>query len=378
MILKKYLGRNRKKIATIGLGTGDYFWNSSLSNFQKIEIIRKAVDNGIQLIDTAEEYGNGISENIIGEAIQDFRDKVIISSKFSPQNNGYKEVINSCEKSLKRLKTDFIDIYQIHWPNPAIRLEETIEALIKLYNDGKISNIGVSNFSFSEIKKAQKYLGNILLSTIQMEYNLFERTIDENGISNYCEDKNILLLAYSPLDQGQMSIISPLQKKTLARLAQKHMKSIYQIILNFIISKPSNIAIMRTTSIKHLMDNIQTMNFTMDNEDILLIENTFPIEYCQIPVSEIDVSENGEWNHKIYTTIIQAKENKLGFTPSPKDLSKTILDNGYLKPVRLKPSLNDKNRYELVGGRIRYWAWRIAYGENCPDIPAYIRKEYES
>ena len=126
------------------------------------------------------------------------------------------------------------------------------------------------------------------------------------------------------------------------------------------------------------MDNIQTMNFTMDNEDILLIENTFPIEYCQIPVSEIDVSENGEWNHKIYTTIIQAKENKLGFTPSPKDLSKTILDNGYLKPVRLKPSLNDKNRYELVGGRIRYWAWRIAYGENCPDIPAYIRKEYES
>ena len=376
--IKKYLGETTNQISAIGLGTGDFFWNSKLTNTQKVELIRLAIEKGINIVDTAEEYGNGASEIIVGEAIQDIRDQVFIGSKFSPQHHRYDDVLRSCDTSLKRLKTDFIDIYQIHWPNPAISLKETTEALKKLHEDGKIRAIGISNYSLVEIKKVIEYLEGVPLSSLQMEYNLFERTIENNGILGFCEDNKISLLAYSPLDQGQMSVISPHRKVLLLDIAKKYDKLSHQIILNFLINRSPVVTIMRTTSKKHLLQNIQAMKFKLGENDIISIEKAFPIEYYNIPVNRIKVSMSGEWNHKVYQTLEQAIENKLGFTPSPKDLAESIKESEYLKPVRLKRSTdpNSNQDFELVGGRIRYWAWVIAHGNNCPDIPAYIRGNY--
>ena len=376
--MKKILGKTTIQISAIGFGTGDFFWDSDLSDTQKVELIRLAIEKGINIVDTAEEYGNGSSEVIVGEATQDIRDQVVIASKFSPQHHSHEDVLRCCDESLKRLKTDFIDIYQIHWPNPAIPLKETMEALINLYQDGKIRAIGISNYSLRGIKKAQKYLGNILLSSLQMEYNLFERTIEENGILSYCKKNNISLLAYSPLDQGQMSVISHNRKALLMDIAKKHGRSLHQIILNFIISRSPVVAIMRTTSKRHLVENVQAMTLELSKKEVRLIEKTFPIEYYYIPINRIKVSLSGEWNHMVYQTLDQAIENKLGFTPSPKELAKSINKGDYLKPVRLKRSKDSNSSYDfdLVGGRIRYWAWVIAHGEKCPEIPAYIRENY--
>ena len=135
---------------------------------------------------------------------------------------------------------------------------------------------------------------------------------------------------------------------------------------------------MRTTSENHLIENANASDFVLEEEDINLITKSFPISFCQIPVNNIDISDNGEWNHKAYKTITEAKENKLGYAPSPVELAKSIKKSAYLKPVRLKRLLNVNKKYVLVGGRIRYWAWRIAHEKDCPDIPAYIRKDYNT
>jgi len=378
-MINKKLGKTNIQVSAIGLGTGDFFWNSDLSYTDKIKIIRIAVENGINIIDTAEEYGKGISEKIVGEAIHDIRDKVVISSKFSPQHHNYKNVIRCCNESLKRLKIKVLDIYQVHWPNPVIPLKETIDALKSLYQDGKIRAVGVGNYSLREIKEVQKYLSEIPLFSIQMEYNLFERTIEENGILNYSIKNNSLLLAYSPLDQGQTSIISPDRKKILIELSKKYNRSPQQIILNFLTSRSSVVTLIRTTSKKHLLQNAQATNFELSKEDIILIENTFPIKYEKVPVNIIKISLKGEWNHSVYNTIDEAIENKFKFTPSPLDLAESLKRGDYLKPVRLKclKEPSKKFNYELTGGRIRFWAWIIAFG-NQSEIPAYIREDYSN
>ena len=158
--MKKILGNTKIKISAIGLGTGHFFWDSDLEHDKKIELIRLAIKSGINFIDTAEEYGQGASEIMVGEAIHDIREKVIVASKFSPQHHNCADVLRSCKKSLNRLKTEYIDIYQIHWPNPAIPLKDTIEALKILYREGKIHSIGISNYSLEEIKRINKTRSN--------------------------------------------------------------------------------------------------------------------------------------------------------------------------------------------------------------------------
>jgi len=172
--------------------------------------------------------------------------------------------------------------------------------------------------------------------------------------------------------------LSPVQKAVLRDIAKKYSKTVHQIILNFLIGRHPVVTVMRTTSKIHLKENIQSLTFKLSKQDVKMIENTFPIEYHYIPVNDITVSLNGEWNHDVYQNLDQAIENKFGFTPSPADLAKSIKNIGYLKPVRLKLStdVSSSNKYELVGGRIRYWAWVIAHGDNCPAIPAYIRNNY--
>ena len=147
----------------IGQGIGAYKWNDSNQR-----LIRHAALNGLNLIDTAEEYDDGNSECVIGSAIKGIRDKVILSSKFSPHNNSYSKVLQSLDNSLKRLNTDYLDIYQLHWPNPSVPIEETIEALNLLKTNGKIRYIGFGNLTLAELKSIHKL---IKIDTFQIEYN---------------------------------------------------------------------------------------------------------------------------------------------------------------------------------------------------------------
>lgn len=363
-------------LSQIGLGTGDFFWNSNLTEDQKVCLIQTAIENGINFIDTAEGYGNGSSESTIGNALQGMRNRVVLATKFSPEHHSFDEVLRSCENSLKRLKIDQIDLYQMHWPNPAVPLQDTARALVRLAQEKQITAVGVSNCSLRDLEEMRRYLGDVPLISVQMEYNLLERTVEKNGIFDFCRQSGSLMLAYSPLDQGQLSALGSDRCRLLQGLAKKYNVTIPQLILRWITNQKFVVAITRTTSIEHLLENAKATSFSMSDQDMQCIDEMFPIDCSYVPTEKIQISLHGEWNHQVYQTLEEAKENKLHFVPSPTDLAKSIMMGDCLKPVRLKRKQDntDGYEYELVAGRIRYWAWVIAQGENSKPIPAYIRE----
>ena len=194
----------------IGLGTwamGGWLWGGS-DKKDCIKTIYKALDNGINLIDTAPVYGFGKSEEIVGEAISQtsIRNEVIIATKVGLEwsdkgifrNSTKQRILKEIDESLRRLKTDYIDLYQIHWPDPLVPFEETAEVMAKLLKDGKIRAIGVSNYSPEQM---ELFLKGSLLHSNQPPYNLFERGID-NHVLPFCDENNITMLLYGALCRG--------------------------------------------------------------------------------------------------------------------------------------------------------------------------------
>ncbi|MEO0947912.1 MAG: aldo/keto reductase [Cyanobacteria bacterium J06641_5] len=203
------LGQSDVRITPILMGTwqaGKRWW-VGIDDRESIEAIRAAVDAGITTIDTAEVYGDGHSERIIGEALQDIpRDRVEIASKVFANHLRADETIAACERSLQNLRTDYLDLYQIHWPagsfnNEIVPVAETMDALNRLQQQGKIRAIGVSNFSLAQLQEAQQY-GRI--DSVQPPYSLFWQHVAQD-LQPYCVANNITILAYSPLAQGLLT-----------------------------------------------------------------------------------------------------------------------------------------------------------------------------
>lgn len=202
------------KVSRIGIGTwaiGGWMWGGT-DTVNSIKALLRAFDMGLNLVDTAPVYGFGLSEEIVGKAIKEYgkRDKVVIATKvgleWTPdgkvcRNSSKNRIFREIEDSLKRLGTDYIDIYQIHWPDPKVPFEETAEAMLKLYKDGKIRAIGVSNYSPEQM---EAFVRVAPLHVCQPPYNLFERDI-EKDILPYCEQRGILMLFYGAICRGLLS-----------------------------------------------------------------------------------------------------------------------------------------------------------------------------
>lgn len=370
MTIIKQLSNTSIKLPAVGQGMGDYPWNDS-----QIEVLRAGIDLGMNFIDTAEGYDNGRSEEIIGKAIKGIREKVIIGTKFSPEHNSYDDVLKAAERSLRRLKTDYIDLYQIHWPNPAIPLEDTIAAMERLVKEGKVRYIGVSNLYLREFQKAQSALVDEKIVSLQTEYNLFDRMI-EDEILPFCNRNKIMVIAYSPLNQGKIADGS-IRRSVLEQIAKKYNKNPAQIALRWLISKPSVVVIPKAKNIKHLKENAASTDFDLEDKDIKEIDDVFKRPTLHVLPKKIRVSTRGQGNRQVYRTLAEAKENRLGLVPSPTNLAKSMVKEEAVKPVRLIHSLDTTGKYDydLVEGRIRYWAWVIAYGKEVP-IPAYIREDW--
>ncbi len=204
----RQLGTSDVKITLIVMGTwqaGKSMW-VGIEDAETIKAIREGFDAGIATVDTAEVYGNGHSEQIVAQALSDVRDKATYATKVFANHLKYDQVIEACEGSLKNLKTDYIDLYQIHWPSGAfnsevVPIEETMSALNKLKEQGKIRAIGVSNFSRTQIEEASQY-GRI--DSLQPAYSLFWRQVEKDTMP-YCVENNISILAYSSLAQGLLT-----------------------------------------------------------------------------------------------------------------------------------------------------------------------------
>ncbi|MEM1393700.1 MAG: aldo/keto reductase [Cyanobacteria bacterium P01_H01_bin.150] len=258
-------GRN---IPVLGQGT----WRMGEDSSQKeaeIAALCLGLDMGMTLIDTAEMYGEGGAEEVVGEAIKNRREEVYLVSKVYPHNASRKGTVAACERSLKRLKTDFIDLYLLHWRS-SIPLSETLEAFESLKGAGKIRDYGVSNFDADDMKKAINLPNGKQIVTNQVLYNLARRGI-EWDLLPWSRQRNIPIMAYSPIEQKGI-----LNNSVLKAVASRHNATPAQIGLAWLLQQQEIIAIPKASNPEHVKENSTALNIELTQEDLSELDKAFP------------------------------------------------------------------------------------------------------
>ena len=257
-----------KKIPLLGQGT----WRMGEKVSQKqaeIDALRLGLDLGMNLIDTAEMYGEGGAERVVSEAISGRREEVYLVSKFYPYNASYDGVIAACDRSLSRLKTNYLDFYLLHWRG-SIPLSETLEGLKHLQQAGKIINYGMSNFDTEDMAEAESLPGGKQIVTNQVLYNLKHRGI-EWDLLPWCKQHNIPIMAYSPVEQKAFVNHSQLQK-----IADKYNATATQIALSWLLHQDNVISIPKATNPLHVQENRAALDIELTEADLQKIERLFP------------------------------------------------------------------------------------------------------
>jgi diketogulonate reductase-like aldo/keto reductase len=235
---------------------------------QEVAALGVGLDLGMTLIDTAEMYADGASETLVGEAIQGRRDEVFLVSKVLPENAARRDVIKACERSLRRLRTDRLDLYLLHWRG-AVPLEETVDAFRKLARDGKIRHWGVSNFDTEDMEELVA-IGGTDVATNQVLYNLVRRGI-EFDLLPWCRERKIPIMAYSPIEQGRL-----LSHPTLAAVADKHGATPAQAALAWVLRHPDVAAIPKAGTADHVREDWDGLSVRLDRGDLTKLDEAFP------------------------------------------------------------------------------------------------------
>jgi len=274
----KELGNSGTKIPVLGLGTwgiGGFSSRHLGGEDDDVRALKLGLDLEMRFIDTAEIYARGHSEEVVAQAVKSQRENVFIATKVSPENLQYDDVIRSCESSLKRLETSFIDLYQIHWPNTSIPVAETMKAMERLVAEGKIRHIGVSNFSVRQTREAQEALSKSTLASNQVEFSLVDRSIEEDLLP-YAEKQHITVIAYSPIARGQISKGGRNESwQMLDQIASKYSKTKAQVALNWLIAKKPVVAIPKAASLDHVRENAGAAGWQMSQADYEALNQAF-------------------------------------------------------------------------------------------------------
>ncbi|WP_407049766.1 aldo/keto reductase [Methyloraptor flagellatus] len=236
---------------------------------EEIATLRAGLDAGATLVDTAEMYGDGRSEDLVGEALAGRREEAFLVSKVYPHNASRAGVVAACERSLKRLRTDRLDLYLLHWRG-SIRLAETIEGFERLIAEGKIRRWGVSNFDPSDMAELVGQPGGAAVATDQVLYNLTRRGI-EWDLLPWCADRGIPIMAYSPIEQAALA-----RHAGLTRLAQGLGVSAAALALAWVLDRDGVIAIPKTSARAHLADNLRCREVTITDEIRSALDAMFP------------------------------------------------------------------------------------------------------
>ena len=227
--------------------------------------LRSALEVGYTHFDTAEAYASGHSEELIGQAVREMnakREDLFITTKVSPENLHYNDVLRSCENSLRRLGMDYIDLYLIHWPGTRTNYEETFRALNKLVREGKVKHLGVSNFKLKLLRESQQFSETPIL-TNQVPYRLPDRAYVENGILKYCQQNDILVTAYSPVKFRITSV-----NNILNEFANAHSATPFQIALAWLVMQPLVITIPMSFNPQHIRENIEAADIELTQEEM--------------------------------------------------------------------------------------------------------------
>jgi len=274
----KDLGRSGVKIPVLGLGTwgiGGFSSMSEAEDPESVEALRLGLKLGMSFIDTAEMYARGHSEEVVAKAVQNQRKNVFIATKVSPGHLSREGVLRACESSLRRLQISYIDLYQVHWPNPRIPISETMKAMEHLVDDGKVRYIGVSNFSVQQTQETQTALSRTYLASNQVEYSLLDRSI-EDELLPYCEKERITVIAYSPVAKGEIARGKSGERwRVLDQVASERGKTRIQVALNWLITKNPVVAIPKAASLEHVNENAGSVGWKLSAENVRALDEAF-------------------------------------------------------------------------------------------------------
>lgn len=266
-------------IPVLGMGTWQMGENAKHRQ-SEIDALRHGLDLGLSLIDTAEMYGEGGAEEVISQAIASRRASVFLVSKVYPHNASKQGAIAACERSLKRLKTDYLDLYLLHWRG-SISLAETLEAFQALQQAGKIRSYGVSNFDVEDMKEVSQLKAGNAIATNQVLYNLMRRGI-EWDLLPWCREHRIPIMAYSPIEQGRL-----LNNGTLNTLARQRGVTAAQIALAWVLHQENVIAIPKSSLIDHIEQNFAALNLKLSADELAALDVAFSPPTKPVPLQMI-------------------------------------------------------------------------------------------
>ncbi len=259
-----------------GLGTwqmGGHFETDHSNDEREIVAIQTAIDQGITHIDTAESYGDGNCEELVGQAIRGFdRQNLFLATKVSyGMEDGYDGVLRSAEASMRRLGVDYLDMYLLHsHPGDNGMLPEIMKAMDRLVGQGAVKNIGVCNMGVESFKKTQSHTANKVVCN-QVHYSLRMREAEQKGVIAYCQENDVFITAWGPLEKGMLEA-----GNLLKDLAAKYGKTPYQVALNWLLAQPNVVTIPKTTNPEHLQENLGALGWSLSAEDIANLTRNFP------------------------------------------------------------------------------------------------------
>jgi len=271
--------RSGAVMPNLGLGTWRMGENVA-SRKEEVAALQLGLDLGLRLIDTAEMYGEGGAEQVVAEAIEGRRERVFVVSKVYPHNASYAGTLAACERSLKRLRLDALDLYLLHWPGEH-PLEDTLRAFGALVEQGKIRHYGLSNFDLDELQRAEGYPCGSKVGVNQVLYNLERRGIERKLIP-WAASRKIAIMAYSPFEQGRLRAGDELR-----RVAARHDANPMQVALAWTLRHDNVVAIPKATRRAHVLLNAKAADLVLTEEDLADIDRAFPPPRRDVPLETL-------------------------------------------------------------------------------------------
>ncbi|WP_342346868.1 aldo/keto reductase [uncultured Nitrospira sp.] len=347
---------------TTGMGTKHQFLNEYIQ--ERIKALRLGIDLGMTFVDTASLYGNGFSEEVVGIALKGIREKCFLATKFYPHEKMDSQDISlALETSLENLQTQWVDLYQIHWPNPRVNLEKVFEVLEKYRARGVIRFFGICNFSPQEFCALEQSIPHIPFSSNEIEFNLQAKRLGSEFL-NFSSFKGAIL-GYSPLNKGRM-VGTELQANLIRALAERYRATPSQIVLAWILSFKRVFPIVKAATCKHVEENAEAMALALSNEDIQQVSDSWKEFIYEAKPESIKL--RGTPKRKPYLTLEEAIENPLDLVPSPVALAESIVKYDLKMPIQVVPFCENNDLYEYEVDPYdpfdqvkKYWAWKIAF-----------------
>lgn len=279
--MTKSIDFSDQRLPAIGQGTW-YMGEESSQRKQEVAALQAGLEHGLTLIDTAEMYADGGAEEVVGEALRGRRDSAWLVSKVYPWNAGVVDAAEACERSLRRLQTDYLDLYLLHWRG-GVPLEETILAMEKLQRAGKIRRWGVSNFDVSDLNELLAEEGGEACAANQVLYHLASRGIEYDLLPE-CRQKAIPVMAYCPLAQAGRLRHDLMTHTLLNQIAQQKSITVAQLLLAWVIRQEGVMAIPKASSVQHVAENAAALEVTLSSEELALINEAFPPPDRKLPL----------------------------------------------------------------------------------------------